>query len=316
MRNLRRYRDRPQRILRLGLGVAAATLVLLLSAQASSAAPLALHVSREGELYEFDVRTGEYALTATFDPSVECDQLTRGGDALFCSVPVEFEGTWVRRLEPSSASVGWQVNFPDLDFPDGVAYMDSLLYVVADTGQDRDFFLLTLDPTTGEELARVQLPEELIFVFSLAARGSELWLMVRGDSEGVTARRLDPSTGSLHESNIVPGVSTPNDADFDPGGRLFLSKWTWNPINTGWCTDYWIVPYLGGTPSHQFSHCWLVVPGGGPPNLAYFTLADRGAAPIVEVPTLGAASACVLAALLASVGVRSLRRAGGASSRS
>ncbi len=308
MKSLRR--NRSQRLIRLGFGIAA-TLVLLLSAPRSSAAPMALHVSF-GDLYEFDVATGDYSLASTFDPPIQCHPLTRGGDALFCSKAEQFEGTWVRRLEPSTASVGWQVNFPDLEFPDGVAYKDSLLYVVAHVNQPRRYFLLTLDPATGEELARVQLPEELTRVYALAARGSELWLMARTNFEGMAARRLDPSTGALQESIIIPGISVLSDADFGPDGRLFLSKWGFNPINTAWCTNYWIVPVLGGLPNHQFSHCWELGPGGAPPTLAYFTLAE-GVTPIVEVPTLGAAPASVLAALLALVGVLALRRAGGVS---
>ncbi len=315
MKSLRGPSNRTWRILRLGFSVAA-TLVLLLRAQKSSAVPRALHVTTRGELYEFDVRTGEYALALTFDSSVRCHELTRGGDALFCSVPVDFGGneirTVVRRLEPSTASVAWQVTIPDLAFPNGIAFMESLLYVVANPDQGRDFFLLTLDPATGEELARVQLPGEFTLVLALAARGPELWVMARTNADGTAARRLDPSTGAVLEVIVVPSeISYPDDADFDPDGRLYQSRKMWNPIGTAWCTDYWIVPFLGGFPEHQFSHCWdLFQPGDAPPTLAFFTLADRNSGPVVEIPTLSAATACALAALLAAAGVLALRRAG------
>ncbi len=296
---------------RVGVGMVVAT-GLLFGSHGALAEPMALHVSN-GDLYEFDVMTGEYSLELTFDSPVRCHQLTRSGDSLFCAYANEFEGTLVRRLEPLSGTSGWQVNFLDLDFPDGIAFSDSLLYVVANTGQIRDFFLLTLDPTTGEELGRVQLPEELIRVDALAARGADLWLMTIGTFDGMAARRLDPLTGSLHESYLVSGVFGPSDADFGSDGRLFLSKWEWDIIHASWCTNYWIVPFLGGTPAHQFSHCWEDGSGPPPPTLANFTLADRGSAPVVEVPTLGAAAACVLAGLLAVIGILILRRVGNVS---
>ena len=316
MNSLRNYGDRLRRMLRLALG--AATLVFLLVGQASSAAPRAWHVSFFGELYEFDVATGDYSLAHTFDPPIGCHQLTHAGDTLFCADPEQFTGTWVRRLEPTSASVGWQVNFPDLPFPDGIAYMESLLYVVAHENEPRRYFLLTLDPDTGEELARVKISElntPFEVVYAIAARGVELWLMTNGDSVGMAVRRLDPLTGSLFDSFSIPGTFAADDADFGSHGRLFLSKWTWNPTNTGWCTDYWIVPSLGDLPDHQFSHCWHVSQGLPPPNLAYFTLAEGGAAPVAEIPTLGTAALWVLAALLALAGVLALRCSGRVSAR-
>ena len=317
MNSLSSHGDRLRRMLRLASG-GVAILVFLLGAQASSAAPRAWHVSRFGDLYEFDVATGDYSLVLTFDPPVDCAQLTRTGDTLFCADPEQFSGTWVRRLEPSSASVVWQVNFPDLDGPDGIAFSDSLLYVVAQESQPRRNFLLTLEPATGEELARVEIPElstPLGVIYAMAARGSDLWLMVNGTSVGMAARKLDPLTGSLSESFLVPGIFVADDADFDPYGRLFLSNRAWDPTNTGWCTDYWIVPSLGDLPDHQFSHCWHVSQGQPPPNLGYFTLAEGGVPPAAEIPTLGAAAVWVLVALLAMAGVLALRGTGRVSAR-
>ena len=311
MNSLSSHGDRLRRMLRLASG-GVATLVFLLGAQASSAAPRAWHVSFLGELFEFDVATGDYSLALTFDPPVQCHQLTRGGETLFCATGKEFTGTWVRRLEPSSGSVGWQANFPELPFPDGIAYMDSLLYVVTHESQPLRYFLLTLNPATGEELARIEIPGQgLPFgtIRTMAARGSELWVMVPA-SGGTAARRLDPLTGELHEPVAVPGVPSTTDADFDPFGRLVLGRWAWGPANTHWCTDYWIVPSLGEPPDHQFSRCWHLGPGEPPPNLAYFTLAEDGAAPIAEIPTLSAAALWVLAALLAMAGVLALRGTG------
>ena len=312
MKGLRSDGDRLRGSFRLALG-GMVTLVFMLVAQASSAAPRAWHVSFFGELYEFDVATGDYSLVHTFDPPIGCHQLTREGDTLFCADPEQFTGTWVRRLELSTASGGWQVNFPDLDFPDGIAYSDSLLYVVAHESQPRRYFLLTLEPSTGEELARVEIsglntPFEV--VYGMAARGPELWLLTNGDSVGMAVRRLDPLTGSLSDSFSVPGFFAADDADFDPFGRLVLSKWTWGPANTHWCTDYWIVPSLGELPDHQFTRCWFLGPGVPPPNLAYFTLAEGGAPPAAEIPTLGAAGVIVLVALLAMAGVLALRSSG------
>ncbi len=316
MNTSRKPGERPLKLAGIGIGVVAA---FALGAQGVFADPMALHVSF-GDLYEFDVATGEYSLATTFDPPIQCHELTRGGDSLFCSYPTEFEGTFVRRLEPSTASVGWQVSFSELSFPDGIAYTDSLVYVVTHVNQPRRYFLLTLDPATGEELARVEISElagPAEVVYALAARGSELWLMITGTSEGMAARRLDPLTGLLLESFVVPGIQVGSDADFGPGGRLFLSKWEWNPINTAWCTDYWIVPFLGGTPDHQFSHCWFADSGEPPPpTLAYFTLAERDTQPVVEIPTLSTVATGVFAALLALLGALVLRRASwGVSSR-
>ena len=103
-----------------------ASLPFLLSVQGSSAAPVAVNVDR-GNLHENDLATGDYWLAAQFDDPVRCHPLTHAGDSLFCTAATEFEGTWVRRLERSSVSVAWEVNFPDLEFPDGIAYADSLL---------------------------------------------------------------------------------------------------------------------------------------------------------------------------------------------
>ena len=313
MKNLRGgHRERLRGSFRLACGMAA-SLTLLLGVQTSSAAPNAWHVSSLGELYEFDVTTGDYSLALTFAPPVDCVQLTRAGDSLFCADPEQFSGTWVRRLEASSATVGWQANFPDLESPDGIASANSLLYVVAHENQPSRFFLLTLDPADGEELNRVEISElskPSQRAYTMAARGSELWLMVPANSGGTAVRRLDPLTGVLHESVMIPEISSPSDADFGPDGRLFLSDWNWNPTNTGWCTDYWIVSFPGGSPDPQFSHCWHVSQGHAPPNLAFFTLAEGSSAPVAEIPTLSAAALWVLVALLAMVGVLVLRRSG------
>ncbi len=283
-------------------------LELLLAVQVSSAAPSALHVSPTGELYEFDVATGDYELALTFEPQVDCQQLTRAGESLFCSYPTDFDGVLVSRLEPSSASVGWQVTFPNLEFPDGIDHTDSLLYVVAHVNMPRRYFLLTLDPANGEELDRVEidLGGSASAIYSLAARGSQLWVMTNGDPTGTVARRLDPLSGTVRESFVLPGVPAQTDADFGPGGRLFISYFAWNPFNTAWCSDYWRVPFLGATPEHQFSHCWVMDFFPPPPMLDYFTLADGE--PVAEIPTLGTASACLLAALLALAGLFALRR--------
>ncbi len=312
MSSPRKRRDRPRRTSRF-LFFVTACLALLLTGQGLSAAPLGVNFFYPGDLWEFDLTTGEFWLAVPFDPPVECNHLTGTGDTLFCAKPVEFEGTWVRRLERSSASVVWQVAFPDLPSPDGIVYSDSLLYVVANANQASNYYLLTLDPATGEELARVELTELGIVdgnsrrPFALAARDSELWLLTTGDFTGMSISRLDPLTGLMHESFTVPGVFSVSDADFGPGGRLFVSHWEWNPINTGWCTDHWMVPFLGALPELQFSHCWEM-PDPPVPSLAYFTLANRDEeTPIVEVPTLGAVPACVLAVLLCLAGVLILR---------
>ena len=75
-----------------------------------------------GSLYEIDLATGEYSLAAEFDQPGSCGPLTGAGDTLFCTTSTEFEGIWVRRLERSSLSVAWEVNFPNLDFPDAIVY--------------------------------------------------------------------------------------------------------------------------------------------------------------------------------------------------
>ncbi|MCP3997611.1 MAG: hypothetical protein GY722_21510, partial [bacterium] len=210
-----------------------AYLPLLLAAGGLSAAPIAVNVD-SGSLYEIDLATGQYSLEGQFDNPVPCGPLTGAGDNLFCTIATEFEGTWVRRLERSSASVVWEVNSPDLDFPDAIAYSDSLLYVVAER-EPRLYYLLTLDPTTGEELARIWLSDlgyvdgGLQVPFALAPRGPELWLLRTGN--GMRAHRLDPLTGMTLESFDVPGVSVAQDADFGPDGRLWLSRWQWDVIN-------------------------------------------------------------------------------------
>ena len=85
---------------------------------------------------------------------------------------------------------------------------DSLLYVIAHEGQPRHFYLLTLDPATGEELARVWLSDLGLQVpFALASRGQELWLLRTVTGIGMQAHRLDPLTGTTLESFDVPGVS-------------------------------------------------------------------------------------------------------------
>ncbi len=124
----------------------------------------------------------------------------------------------------------------------------------------------------------------------------------------MSVRRLDPLTGLMHESFTIPGIYGAGDADFGPGGRLFFGDWEWNIINSGWCTDYWVLPFLGAAPDHLFSHCWDLLPEDPPPTLAYFTLANRDEeTPIVDVPTLGAVPAWLLAGLLSFVGVLKLR---------
>ncbi len=315
MSSPRKRSHRPRRIVRF-LFEMTASLAFLLAARGLSAAPLGV-TEFDGDLYEFDLITGDYQLAVPFDPPVDCGPLTGGGDTLFCADPEQFEGTWVRRLERSSASVAWEANFPDLDFPDGIAFSESLLYVVANSNQATDHYLLTLDPATGEELARIELTEVGLFqiVYAIAARGSELWLLITGDFTGMYVRRLDPLTGSLHESFTIPDVYVAIDAEFGPGGRLYLSDNEGNAIGTEWCTHHWTVPFLGAAPELRFSHCWEK-PDPVPPRLSFFTLANsEEATPIVEVPTLGAVPACVLAVLLSLAGVLTLRRAGGFSSR-
>ncbi len=311
MSSPRKNRDR---VVRSCLVVAASAAVLF-AGHALPAAPLGV-AEFAGDLYDFDLSTGEYSLAVPLDPPVECGPLTGGGDTLFCADPEQFEGTWVRRLERSSASVVWEVVFPDLSFPDGIAITDSLLYVVTHANQATDYFLLTLDPSTGQELARIELPELGGFqvAYALAARGSELWILITGDFTGMSIRRLDPLTGSLHESFTIPGVFSACDAEFDADGRLFVSYLEWNPINTGWCTDHWTVPYLGASPQLRFTHCWEL-PDPPVPKLDYFTLADpEEATPIVDVPTLGTVAACLLVVLLSLSGILSLRQASGISS--
>ncbi|MCP3997584.1 MAG: hypothetical protein GY722_21355, partial [bacterium] len=233
-----------------------AYLPLLIAAEESSAAPLAVNVD-SGNLYEIDLATGQYSLEGQFSNPVPCGPLTGAGDALFCTIATEFEGTWVRRLERSSFNVVWEVNFPELDFPDAIAYSDSLLYLVANVDQTTRFYLLTLDPVTGEELARIWLSDlgpvdgGLQVPFALAPRGPELWLLRTGN--GMRAHRLDPLTGMTLESFDVPGVSVAQDADFGPDGRLWLSRWQWDVINFGWCTHYWMVPFLSAPAELQFS---------------------------------------------------------------
>ncbi|MCP3999242.1 MAG: hypothetical protein GY722_29875 [bacterium] len=289
-----------------------ASLPFLLAAGGLSAAPIAVSVD-SGNLYEIDLATGEYSLAGQFDNPVPCGPLTGTGDVLFCTDPTEFEGTWVRRLNRSSFRVVWEVNFPDLDFPDAIAYSDSLLYVVAHVGQASHYYLLTLDPTTGEELARIWLSDlgdvdgGIQVPYALAPRGPELWLLRTGIRVGLRAHRLDPLTGTTLESFDVPEAGVVNDADFGADGRLWLSHWTPDPINFGWCTHYWMVPFLSAPAELQFSHCWEP-PDPFLPDLAHFTFANAEVGtPAVEIPTLGAVSACILAGLLSLLGVFVLR---------
>ncbi len=298
--------DRTRRILRF-LICLTASLPLVLAAGESFAAPLALNVTF-GNLYEIDLATGEYWLAAEFDQPVECGPLTGAGDTLFCTVAIEFEGTWVRRLERSSLSVAWEVNFPNLDFPDAIAYADSLLYVIMVSETNDRYYLLTLDPTTGEEVARVWLSDLGLEVpYALAARGPELWLLRGVAGVGTRLHRIDPLTGTMLESVEVPGISVADDADFGPDSRLWFSLWLWDIINVGWCTHYWMVPFLGAPAELQFSHCWDP-PEPPQPNLAHFTFANpEPATPAVEIPTLGVVSVGVFAVLLSLAGVLVLR---------
>ncbi|MCP3999244.1 MAG: hypothetical protein GY722_29885, partial [bacterium] len=251
-----------------------AYLPLLLAAGGLSAAPIAVNVD-SGNLYEIDLATGEYSLAGQFDNPVPCGPLTGTGDALFCTAP----GTWVRRLDRSSFNVVWEVNFPDLAVPDAIAYSDSLLYVVAHESQPRRYYLLTVDPSTGGELARIWLSDlghvdgGLQVPYALAPRGPELWLLRTGSRVGLRAHRLDPVTGKTLESFDVPEAGVVDDADFEPGGRLWLSYWTPDPINFGWCTHYFMVPFLSAPAELQFSHCWEP-PDPFLPDLAHFTFAN------------------------------------------
>ncbi len=308
MSNSRKRGDRPRRILRCLL-VATAFLPFL-AAGRSSAAPLAVNVT-SGNLYEIDLSTGEYWLAAEFDHPVRCGPLTGADDTFFCTAhgAIVGEGTWVRRLERSSASVVWEVSFPELPSPDAIAYSDSRLYVVARTSLPRRFFLLTLDPATGEEMARIELPElGLQRPYALAARGRDLWLLRGVAGVGTRLHRIDPLTGTMLESVEVPGISVVDDAEFGPDGRLWFSLWLPGPVNASWCTHYWMVPFLGAPAEPQFDHCWHA---GDPPvpNLAHFTLASAEAA-AVEIPTLGAVSVGVFAVLLSLTGVFVLRARG------
>ncbi len=312
MSSPRKRGDRQRRPLRCLLGLTA-HLPFLLVAGGSSAAPVAVNVA-SGNMYEIDLETGEYWLAAQFDHPVQCRPITGVGDTLFCTAATQFEGTWVRRLERSSLTVAWEVNFPDLDFPDAIAYSDSLLYVVAHESQPLRFYLLTLDPAIGEELARIWLSDLGVIngvlrrPFALAPRGPELWLLRTGN--GMRAHRLDPSTGTTLESFDVPEVGVADDADFGPGGHLWLSHWEWDVINVGWCTHYWVVPFLGEPAELQFDHCWDP-PAPSLPNLAHFTFANpEPATPAVEIPTLGAVAFGVFAVLLSLAGVLVLRARG------
>ncbi|MCP3999243.1 MAG: hypothetical protein GY722_29880 [bacterium] len=310
MSSPRKHRQRPRRTRRFLLGVTA-SFPFLLAAGGLSAAPIAVNVD-SGSLYEIDLATGEYSLATQFDQPVRCGPLTGVDDTLFCTIATEFEGTWVRGLERSSAIVVWEVNFPDLDFPDAIAYSDSLLYVVAER-EPRRFYLLTLDPGTGEELARIWLSDlgyvdgGLQVPYALAPRGPELWLLRTGIRVGLRAHRLDPLTGKTLESFDVPGAGVVDDADFGPDGRLWVSRWEWDVINVGWCTHYWMVPFLSAPAELQFSHCWDP-PDPPLPNLAHFTFANpEVATPAVEIPTLGAVSVWVFGAILSLAGGFALR---------
>ncbi len=310
-------RDRLRRISRFLVGLAA-SLPFLLVAGGSSAAPVAVNVS-SGSLYEIDLATGEYWLAAEFDQPVVCGPLTAAGDSLFCADPEEFEGVWVRRLERSSLSVAWEVNFPNLDFPDAIVYSDSLLYVIAHESQPRRYYLQTLDPATGEEQARIWLSDlghvdgGLQVPYALASRGQELWLLRTGN--GVRAHRLNPLMGTTLETFDVPGVGALDDADFGPDGRLWLSRWVPGPVFASWCTHYWMVPFLGAPAELQFSHCWEE-PNPTIPTLEKFTFANpEEVTPVVEIPTLGAVSFGVFAVLLSLAGVFVLRARGAGSRR-
>ncbi len=300
------HSHRPPRILRRLVGLIA-SLPFLLAVEGLSAAPLAVNVT-SGSVYEIDLATGEYWLAVEFDQPVLCGPLTGVGDSLFCTAAVEFEGTWVRRLERSSASVAWEVVFPNLDFPDAIAYSDSLLYVVAHEGQASRFYLLTLDPATGEELARIWLSDLGLQVpYALAARGPELWLLRGVTGIGMQAHRLDTLTGMTLESFDIPGVGAAADADFGSDGRLWISLWRPDPINFGWCTHYWMVPFLGAPAELQFSHCWQP-PNPPVPTVDTFTFANpEPAIPAVEIPTLGTVSVGVFVVLLSFAGVLALR---------
>ncbi|MCP3911378.1 MAG: hypothetical protein GY713_10525 [Actinomycetia bacterium] len=107
------------------------------------------------------------------------------------------------------------------------------------------------------------------------------------------------------ESVEVPGVSIADDAEFGPDGRLWFSYSEWDVINVGWCTHYWMVPFLGAPAELQFDHCWDP-PDPPQPNLAHFTLASAEAA-AVEIPTLGTLSIGVFAVFLCLAGVFVLR---------